>query len=69
MQQYNVRVKSVDKVTHDVLSIIIEGFLNANIGGINQYFYIYGPPPMIEAIEKQLVHLKVDQIHIVKEEF
>ncbi len=44
-------------------------FLKANSGGINQYFYVCGPPPMIEAIEKQLVQLKVDGKHIVKEEF
>lgn len=44
-------------------------FLNANTGGINQHFYICGPPPMMDAIEKQLEHLKVDVKHIVKEEF
>ena len=44
-------------------------FLNANIGSINQHFYVCGPSPMTDAIEKQLVHLKVDEKHIVKEEF
>jgi ferredoxin-NADP reductase len=48
---------------------ITEDFLKANSGGINQYFYVCGPPPMIDAIEKQLLHLKVDEKHIVKEEF
>jgi ferredoxin-NADP reductase len=48
---------------------ITEDFLKANSGGINQYFYVCGPPPMTDAVEKQLLHLKVDEKHIVKEEF
>lgn len=48
---------------------ITESFLKANSGGINQNYYVCGPPPMIEAVEKQLIHLKVDEKHIIKEEF
>ena len=44
-------------------------FLNANILIINQHFYVCGPPPMMDAIEKELKHLKVDAKNIVKEEF
>jgi ferredoxin-NADP reductase len=44
-------------------------FLKANSIDINQYFYICGPPAMIDSIEKQLVHLEVNKKHIVKEEF
>ena len=48
---------------------ITEDFLKANIGDLKQYFYICGPPPMMEAIEGLLVKLNVDKKLIVKEEF
>lgn len=48
---------------------ITESFLKENIGSLHQYFYVCGPPPMIEAIEKQLKHLKVEDKYIVKEIF
>ena len=48
---------------------ITESFLKANSGAINQIYYVCGPPPMIEAVEKQLIHLKVDEKHIIKEEY
>ncbi|MBK9248306.1 MAG: flavodoxin reductase [Ignavibacteria bacterium] len=35
----------------------------------HQYFYLCGPPPMIDAIEKYLLHLQVDEKYIVKEKF
>ena len=44
-------------------------FLQDNFGGINQYFYLCGPPPMIEFVEKQLQDLNVGEKHIIKEEF
>ncbi|MCJ7553975.1 MAG: hypothetical protein MUO34_08835 [Ignavibacteriaceae bacterium] len=31
--------------------------------------YVCGPPPMMEAIEKQLKNLNVGEKHIIKEEF
>ncbi|MCX6168430.1 MAG: hypothetical protein NTX65_03755 [Ignavibacteriales bacterium] len=48
---------------------ITEDFLKSKIGDVSQYFYICGPPPMMKAIEKQLMKLKVDEKYIVKEEF
>ncbi len=44
-------------------------FLQHNFGGINQYFYLCGPPPMVEFVEKQLQDLNVGKNHIIKEEF
>jgi ferredoxin-NADP reductase len=44
-------------------------FLQNNFGGINQYFYLCGPPPMIESVENHLQNLNVDEKHIIKEEF
>jgi ferredoxin-NADP reductase len=48
---------------------ITEDFLKANCGGINQYFYVCEPPPMMDSIEKDLTNLKVNENIIVKEEF
>lgn len=48
---------------------ITEEFLKANIAYFNQQFYICGPPPMIKAIEEQLIHLGVHKDHITKELF
>ena len=31
--------------------------------------YICGPPPMMDAIEKQLINLKIDKKHIIQEAF
>ncbi len=48
---------------------ITEAFLKENIGDSSKYFYVCGPPPMIEAIEEDLKHLKVDKNQIIKEAF
>lgn len=44
-------------------------FLQDNFGGINQYFYLCGPPPMMDFVERQLQNLNVDEKHLIKEEF
>jgi ferredoxin-NADP reductase len=44
-------------------------FIKANSGGLNKLFYLCGPPPMMEAIEKQLADLHVDSKSIIKEAF
>ena len=64
-----INILSAEKVNGYAYGQITKGFLKANSGGLNQYFYVCGPPPMIEAIEKQLIQLKADENHIVKEEF
>ncbi|MFA5329543.1 MAG: flavodoxin reductase [Prolixibacteraceae bacterium] len=47
---------------------IDKDFLKANIAGFNQQFYICGPPPMMDAIEKQLANLGVAKKAITVEE-
>jgi ferredoxin-NADP reductase len=64
-----INILSAEKVNGYAYGQITKSFLKANSGGLNQYFYVCGPPPMIEAIEKQLIQLKTDEKHIVKEEF
>jgi len=48
---------------------ITADFVRKNISGLNSYFYVCGPPPMMDAVEKILAELKVDQERIVKEAF
>lgn len=48
---------------------ISENFLKANISDYKKYFYLCGPPPMMEAVEKQLTGLKVERNLLIEEEF
>jgi ferredoxin-NADP reductase len=48
---------------------ITAAFIKSNNGGTNKPFYVCGPPPMIEAVEKQLEELKIDKNLIIKEVF
>lgn len=64
-----INILSKEKVTGYENGIITMDFLQDNFGGINQYFYLCGPPPMIEFVEKQLQDLNVGEKHLIKEEF
>jgi ferredoxin-NADP reductase len=46
---------------------IDEDFLKASIAGFDQQFYLCGPPPMMEATEKQLTNLGVSKKAITTE--
>lgn len=48
---------------------ITEGFLKAQISNSTKNVYVCGPPPMMDAIEKQLANLKIDKNQIIKEVF
>ena len=48
---------------------ITEDFLQANIGDFNKNVYVCGPPPMMDAIEKMLANLHVNERLIIKEAF
>ncbi len=48
---------------------ITEGFLKTHISDSTKNVYICGPPPMMDAIEKQLANLKIDKNQIIKEAF
>lgn len=64
-----INILSDEKVEEYANGQITEDFIKANSGGINKLFYICGPLPMMEAIEKQLAGLHVDEKSIVKEAF
>ena len=48
---------------------INENFIKINQQGTDEFFYLCGPPPMMEAIEKQLTALHVKKDLIVQEKF
>lgn len=48
---------------------INEKFIKNNQKGTNELFYLCGPPPMMEAIEKYLLVLDVKKDRIIKEKF
>jgi len=48
---------------------ITEDFLGKHITDTSKQVYLCGPPPMMEAIEKQLASLNIDKKLIVKEAF
>lgn len=58
--------EKADTYAHGQIS---EGFLKAHISNSTKNVYICGPPPMMDAIEKQLIHLKIDEKQIIKEVF
>jgi len=64
-----INILSDEKVDGYAHGQITEDFLKPHINGNIKNVYLCGPPPMMEAVKKQLVHLKVDAKHIVKEEF
>src|ERR1035437_7847096 len=63
-----INILSDEKVQGYAHGQITEDFIKANSSGTNQLFYVCGPPPMIEAIEKQLANLHINEKSIVKEE-
>lgn len=58
--------EKTDEYTH---GYITEDFLKNTITDVNKYFYVCGPPPMMNAIEKVLSTLGVNQKAIIKEKF
>ncbi len=64
-----INILSDEKTREYEHGFITEDFLNKYIDGSVKYFYICGPPPMMDALEKQFKNLKVDEKSIVKETF
>lgn len=48
---------------------ITEEFIKKNILADTKYFYICGPPPMMDAMEKYLIDLGINNSFIIKEGF
>lgn len=64
-----VNILSDEKVDEYSHGYITESFLKKNIQLNIKYFYLCGPPPMMDAIEKLLTNLHIDKKLIIKEAF
>jgi ferredoxin-NADP reductase len=64
----------INILTHENINgyshgLITEDFLREHITDTGKYVYLCGPPPMMEAVEKQLANLNIDEKLIIKEAF
>lgn len=62
-----INILSQEKTKDNFYGHIDETFLKTNIGDINKKFYVCGPPPMMDAILKQLSDLGVGDNSITLE--
>ena len=62
-----MNILSDEEITGYEYGRITEDFLKAHISNLNQQFYICGPPPMMDAIQKQLSGLGVGENSVVVE--
>jgi ferredoxin-NADP reductase len=64
-----INILSEEKAAGYAHGQITESFLRTHISDSTKNVYICGPPPMMDAIEKQLSNLKIDEKRIIKEAF
>lgn len=64
-----INILSDEKIDEYAYGFITEDFLKQSGIDLTKYVYVCGPPPMMNAIEQQLLNLKMDKQLIVKEEF
>jgi ferredoxin-NADP reductase len=64
-----INILSDEKEVHYPHGYITENFLKAHITDFYKNFYVCGPPPMMDAVEKILSNLHVDEKLIIKEAF
>lgn len=63
-----INILSDEKTEEYAYGQITEDFLKSNITDFDKHFYVCGPPPMMEAIQKQLSNLGIDKKAITVEE-
>lgn len=64
-----INILSGEKTDQYKFGFITKEFLQSVLNNLNQFFYLCGPDPMIELVEKILGELNVDKNSIVKEKF
>lgn len=64
-----INVLSDEKLNGYEHGFVSERLIKTNSLGLEKYFYLCGPPPMMEAVEKQLVNLNIKAENIIKEGF
>jgi len=64
-----VNILSDEKTDEYANGRITEAFIKKYNPELKGLFYVCGPPPMMDAVEEQLAHLKINENSIVKEAF
>jgi ferredoxin-NADP reductase len=64
-----INILSDEKTDEYAHGQITESFLNTNIDCIDRQFYLCGPPPMMEAVQKQLSNLGISKESVTEEKF
>ncbi len=64
-----INILSYEKTYEYAHGFITEEFLKSTITDLNKYFYVCGPPPMMDIVERYLNNLNVDKKLIIKEKF
>ncbi|MEO6902712.1 MAG: flavodoxin reductase [Bacteroidia bacterium] len=64
-----INILSGEKMDEYAYGYITEDFLKQCDIDLKKHVYVCGPPPMMDTIEQQLLHMKHDKQLIVKEEF
>ncbi|WGF91638.1 flavodoxin reductase [Aequorivita marisscotiae] len=64
-----INILSKEKTEKYANGQISEDFIKKHGGSLNSYFYLCGPPPMMDAVEKHLAHLNVPTDKVIKEAF
>ena len=64
-----INILSQEKTDRYPNGHISEEFIKNNATSLGSYFYVCGPPPMMDEVLKQLSNLNVSQERIVTEEF
>jgi len=64
-----INILTDEKVEGYAQGFITPDFLKSKIYDLNKYFYVCGPPPMMDAIENILANLHVNEKSIIKEAF
>jgi len=64
-----INILSDEKTEGYANRLISIEFLKENIKNFNKYFYLCGPPPMMDSIESILAKLDINKQLIIKEEF
>jgi len=64
-----INVLSDEKIAGYVNGYITEALLKDTIAGKDKKIYLCGPPPMMDAVEKMLGNLQINETNIIKEGF
>ncbi|MDF1559642.1 MAG: hypothetical protein P1P83_05485 [Bacteroidales bacterium] len=56
-----INILSEEKLSHYHHGMISEEFLRSIVGDFNRQFYLCGPPPMMNALKKQLANLGIEK--------